>query len=185
MILICAILIAAMLWAIACASDEAAPNATATTAPPTTVPAGDRPAEPPTTAPTDVPPTNTPASASGPVTIDIDVNGDALQFSLASMSASAGPDVVVNFNNSPSVNSHNWAVVEAGTKDAVAADGTAAGPDNNWLPVNDSRIFASTILIGPGASAQATFTAPPAGTYQFVCTFPGHSFTMFGDSIVN
>jgi hypothetical protein len=29
------------------------------------------------------------------------------------------------------------------------------------------------------------FTAPAAGTYQFVCTFPGHNFTMFGDFIVN
>lgn len=185
LVILFAILSAVMLLAIACGSDEADPNATATTAPPNTVPAVDRPTEPPTTAPTDVPPTNTPASASGPVTIDIDVNGDALQFSLASMSASAGQDVVVNFNNSSSVNSHNWALVEAGTKDAVAADGTAAGPDNNWLPVNDPRIFGSTILIGPGASAQATFTAPPAGTYQFVCTFPGHNFTMFGDFIVN
>ena len=29
------------------------------------------------------------------------------------------------------------------------------------------------------------FTAPSAGTYQFVCTFPGHNFTMFGDFTVN
>ena len=28
------------------------------------------------------------------------------------------------------------------------------------------------------------FSAPPPGTYQFVCTFPGHSFTMFGEFVV-
>ena len=66
-------------------------------------------------------------------------------------------------------------------KDAVAAD---AGPVNNWVPVNDSRVIGSTVLIGPGESGQATFTAPPAGIYQFVCTFPGHNFTMFGDFVV-
>lgn len=27
---------------------------------------------------------------------------------------------------------------------------------------------------------EVRFTAPPPGNYQFVCTFPGHNFTMFG-----
>ena len=121
--------------------------------------------------------------ASGPVTIDISVNGDSLQFDLATMSAPAGEEIVVNFHNSSSVNTHNWALVEAGTKDEVASDGTAVGPTNHWLPVNDSRVLASTILVGPGASAAANFTAPAAGTYQFVCTFPGHNFTMFGEFV--
>ena len=101
------------------------------------------------------------------------------------MSATSGSDVVVTFNNSSGVNSHNWALVEAGTKDAVATDGLAAGQDNHWLPVGDSRVLGATILLGPGESADASFTAPSAGTYQFVCTFPGHNFTMFGDFTVN
>ena len=190
LVILFAILSAVMLLAIACGSDEADPDATATPAPPNTVPAAERTPEP-TVAPTAVPPTSAPAtsepatSVSGPVQLEIDVNGDALQFSVDSMSASAGAEVVVIFNNSSSVNTHNWALVEAGTKDAVAADGTAAGPDNNWLPVNDSRIIGSTVLIGPGENTQATFTAPSAGTYDFVCTFPGHNFTMFGEFIVN
>ena len=91
----------------------------------------------------------------------------------------------MTFNNSSSVNTHNWAMVEAGTKDAVATDGLAAGQDNNWLPVDDSRVIGATILLGPGESGQATFTAPAAGAYQFVCTFPGHNFTMFGEFTVN
>ena len=101
------------------------------------------------------------------------------------MSAAAGSEVVVTFNNSSGFNSHNWALVEAGTKDAVAIDGLAAGQGNHWLPVNDSRVLGATILLGPGESADATFTAPAAGTYQFVCTFPGHNSVMFGDFTVN
>ncbi len=183
-VILFAILSGIMLFAIACSSDEANPNATATTAPPNTVPAVERTAEP-TAAPTS---TSAPVSTSEPggtVMLDIDVNGDALQFNLGSMSAQAGADVVVTFNNSSSANIHNWALVEAGTKDAVAADGLTAGQANNWLPVNDPRVIASTILIAPGENGQATFTAPAAGTYQFVCTFPGHATLMFGDFTVN
>ena len=91
----------------------------------------------------------------------------------------------MTFSNSSATFSHNWVLVEAGTKDAVAQDGTAAGPANNWVPVNDSRVLGSTTLLGPGQSGEATFTAPAAGVYQFVCTFPGHNITMFGDFTVN
>ena len=182
-----AILSVAMLFAIACASDEANPNATATPAPPATIPVSDRAPEP-TMAPTAIPATAAPAptgSSSGVAKLVIDVNGDALEFSSGTMSAASGSDVVVTFNNSSGVNSHNWALVEAGTKDAVATDGLAAGQDNHWLPVGDSRVLGATILLGPGESADASFTAPSAGTYQFVCTFPGHNFAMFGDFTVN
>lgn len=185
LVILFAVLSAVMLLAIACGSDEADPNATATTAPPNTVPAQDRTAEP-TAAPTAIPATSAPApTGSGAAVLDIDVNGDALQFDLGSMSASAGAEVTVKFTNSSSVNTHNWALVEAGTKDAVSSDGTGAGPANNWLPVDDPRVIAATVLVGPGASGEVTFTAPASGTYQFVCTFPGHNFTMFGDFVAN
>ena len=187
LVILIALLSSVMLLAIACGSDEADPNATATPAPPNTVPASERTPEP-TAAPTAVPATRAPATsvpAGGPVQLDIDVNGDALQFDTDSFSVPAGSEVVLIFNNSSGIFTHNWALVQAGTKDAVAADGTAAGPDNNWLPVNDSRVIGSTVLVAPGESVQATFTAPGAGTYQFVCTFPGHNLTMFGDFIVN
>ena len=184
-VILFAIFSAVMLLGIACSSDEADPNATATTAPPNTVPVEDRPTEPAATeTPTPPPPADTKEPTDGVVELEIDVNGDALQFNVGSMSAPAGAEVVVTFNNSSGFNTHNWALVEAGTKDAVATDGLAAGQDNNWLPVNDARVIGSTILIGPGASGEATFTAPSAGTYQFVCTFPGHNNTMWGDFIV-
>lgn len=187
LLILSAMLSAVMLLAIACGSDEADPNATVTPAPPATVPVGDRATEPPPP-PTAMPAADTPVPSGGTggtVELAVDVQGDALQFSVASLSATAGSDVVVTFNNSSSVNSHNFAIVEAGTKDAVATDGLAAGQDNNWLPSNDSRVIGATILLGPGESGQATFTAPAAGAYQFVCTFPGHNFTMFGEFTVN
>ena len=189
LLILIAILSAVMLLAVACGGDEADPNATATPAPPNTVAPAERTPEPtvaPTAVPaTSAPATSAPATSAGPVQLDIDVNGDALQFNTNNFSASAGAEVVVTFNNSSGVNFHNFVLVQPGTKDAVAADGTAAGPANDWVPPGDSRVIANTVLISPGESAKVTFTAPPAGTYQFVCTFPGHNFTMFGDFIVN
>ena len=117
--------------------------------------------------------------------IIVDQAGDILAFNTASIAVDSGSEVTITFSNPSSVNTHNFVVVQQGTKDAVATDGITAGPDNNWLPVNDSRVIASTVLIGPGETGQVIFTAPAPGVYQFVCTFPGHNFTMFGDFIVN
>ena len=45
---------------------------------------------------------------------------------------------MVVFKNSPAANTHNLALVNSGSKNAVASDGTAANPTHNWLPVGDS-----------------------------------------------
>ena len=151
--------------AITTPTESAAPDVTATTAPePAAEPSG--------------------GSGAGD-SIDIGTDGDALKFSEEALSASSGSSVTVTFNNGSAVNQHNWVLVQDGTKDAVATDGTAAGPAAAWIKPGDERVVASSKLLNPGDSEAVTFTAPAAGTYQFVCTFPGHNFTMFGDFTVN
>jgi azurin len=39
-------------------------------------------------------------------------------------------------------------------------------------------------MIGGGESDTITFDAPEAGTYVFLCTFPGHYQVMRGEFIV-
>jgi azurin len=119
----------------------------------------------------------------GPIAVG--AKGNELAFDIDSITASSGDEVTISFDNASTVNTHNLVIVEDGTKDAVAIDGTGAGQDNNWVKPGDSRVIANTVLIGPGDSGEVTFTAPAPGTYQFVCTFPGHNFTMFGDFVVN
>ena len=123
------------------------------------------------------------AAPDGPetVSLEISVNGDALAFDKSEFSAGAGSEVVLTFSNVSIINQHNWVIVQPGTKDDVAARGTAAGPDNDWVQPDDPDVIANTKLLDAGATGEVTFAAPPAGTYQFVCTFPGHNFTMFGD----
>ena len=129
----------------------------------------------------DEPTTTTP----GPLALAISAVGDVPVFDIETLSANSGDEVTLTFSNPSTVQSHNFVIVQNGTKDAVAADGTGAGPDNDWIEPGDSRVIANTILIGPGGEAEVTFTAPAPGTYQFVCTFPGHNSTMFGDFVVN
>ena len=128
--------------------------------------------------------TTEPVSA-GPVVLAVSAVGETLTFDVPTLTAPSGSEVTITFDNPSANNQHNLVIVEAGTKDAVAADGTAAGPTNDWVAPGDARVIANTALLSGGASGEVSFTAPAQGTYQFVCTFPGHNFTMFGDFIVN
>ena len=124
------------------------------------------------------PPVDVPAGA-----LAISTEGDTLKFDQASLEAKAGSTVTVVFQNASTINQHNWVLVQSGTKDEVAAAGTEAGAEAQWIPRSDDRVLAKSGLLEPGGTQGVRFTVPAAGTYQFVCTFPGHNFTMFGDFV--
>lgn len=114
------------------------------------------------------------------VTIDIGSLGEQLKFSDDEMTVSAGAEVLLRFRNNSTTQQHNWVLVQFGAKDDIAAAGLAAGPGSDWIPQGDDRIVAHTELLDPGTSGQVRFTVPAAGSFQFLCTFPGHNQTMFG-----
>lgn len=107
--------------------------------------------------------------------------GDELRFDRVKLKKTALFKVRPTFINASTVNQHNWVLVKSGTKDEVAAAAAEAGAANSWIPPGDNRIIANTGLLNPGDIEEIRFTAPLVGTYQFLCTFPGHSATMFGD----
>ncbi len=123
-----------------------------------------------------------PADPGGPLTIS--VVGDSLQYDKQLLTVNAGSDVTLSFTNVATVQQHNWVLVKPGTKDAVALAGILAGVANGWIPVDDDRVLANSSLLDAGASEEIKFNAPAAGTYPFVCTFPGHNATMVGNFIV-
>ena len=110
--------------------------------------------------------------------------GDALKFDLDTLTAKAGSRVMVTFDNASSVSEHNWLLVQPGTSDSVAVAGIAAGAENSYVPPGDERVLAYIPLLDPETTGEVQFVAPAAGTYEFVCTVPGHQFTMLGDFIV-
>ncbi len=105
-------------------------------------------------------------------------SSDEFQFTIDSLTAKSGEEVTLRFSNNAVTQQHNWVMVQDGTKDEVATAGLV--DPVNWLNSDDPNVVASVRLLNPGESAQVTFTAPAAGAYQFVCTYPGHNATMFG-----
>jgi azurin len=142
------------------------------------------PTPPPT--PTRAAAATRPSQPAAAVTLEIASVGEEFRFDKSKLTAKAGATVVVYFKNNAKTPGlqHNWVLVKAGTKDAVAVAGTAAGPANDWIPRNDARVVVNTKLVDPGKTYGVAFNAPAPGTYQFVCTFPGHNITMFGEFVV-
>jgi uncharacterized cupredoxin-like copper-binding protein len=107
----------------------------------------------------------------GPVALSFEGN-DSFQFTPSSASVSAGDEVEVTLTNAGALE-HSWVLVGEGTDAATATDANAI---NN----------ATTGTVAPGGTGTATFTAPDAGSYQFVCTVPGHAAAgMVGTLTVN
>jgi azurin len=129
----------------------------------------------------------TPTSApAGPITLEISSVGEEQRFDKDTLTATQGAQVTLKFDNVSTTLQHNWILVKAGAKDDVATRGTLF-PTGDWIDPNDADIIdaAHTKLLASGGVEEISFTAPPAGTYQFVCTFPGHNATMFGDFVVS
>jgi azurin len=127
------------------------------------------------------------AAAAQEVTLEIGSKGDELLFDKAELTAPAGAKVTLKFKNNASAasgNKHNWVLAKAGQADAIAADGIAAGEASNYLKAGDNRVIANTKLIEAGKEDTVTFTAPAAGSYDFICTFPGHNVAMKGKLVV-
>jgi azurin len=115
-------------------------------------------------------------------TIDIGSDGENLAFDKTELSAPAGSAVTLRLQNNSAAQQHNWVLVngDGSVADTVAEAGLTAGPDAGYIAAGDANILANTPLANGGETVEFTFTAPPAGTYTYVCTVPGHAALMRG-----
>jgi plastocyanin len=113
---------------------------------------------------------------SGGGSLSVTTPGEQLAFQPATLSATAGQQVSVAFKNGSTAQKHNWVLVKGGDDVATQVDeaASAAGEAAGYIPADKANIIANTNLLDGGASGTATFTAPAAGTYTYLCTFPGH-----------
>lgn len=111
---------------------------------------------------------------------------DVMAFSTAEIRVKSGTTVKINFVNkaTDAAMKHNIFIVKNGTAEAVATASITAGPDKNFIPDDKTNILFTSNVLEPGQSEVLTFAAPPAGTYQFVCTYPGHWQKMNGKFVV-
>ena len=78
---------------------------------------------------------------------------------------------------------HNLVITKPGTVNAVGEAGLnlgLKGSELNYVPKTNDVLFHSNI-VEPEKSESIYFIAPKqAGTYSYVCTFPGHYTLMQG-----
>lgn len=127
-----------------------------------------------------------PAAAAGDVAkVKIGVIPAVMKFDKTEFDVKAGQKVMLLFSNEKCPLQHNICILKPGTKDKVAAEALKAIADPNFMKNNcfvDSPdiLFKGTKLVGIGQSDLIEFTAPAAGDYPYICTFPGHTALMFG-----
>jgi azurin len=126
-----------------------------------------------------------PAAAVAEITIKPDT-ANPLAYDTKEFKVKSGQKVKLTFNNThPAVpQPHNIVIAKAGSKDkllalamqmATAPDGMAKG----FIPESPDILF-HTKLLQPNTSETLEFTAPAAGEYPYICTFPGHGVIMNG-----
>jgi nitrite reductase (NO-forming) len=95
---------------------------------------------------------------------------DTFTFDPDTASANAESLVEVTLKNEGALE-HTWALVSA---------------DVDLATVSDADALIGATTVPPGESKTISFTAPAAGTYQYVCTIPGHaSAGMVGTITIN
>jgi glucose/arabinose dehydrogenase/azurin len=105
-----------------------------------------------------------------------------LKFDKTLLEVKAGSNVKLIFNNTDDMQ-HNFVIVMPG-KTAEAGNKALAlglkGPEKNYIPDTPIILF-HTNLIQPTSKDTIYFTAPTKpGDYQYVCTYPGHAYVMYG-----
>ena len=124
---------------------------------------------------------------------EITISGnDTMQFDIKNFDVTAGKEVKLTFKNTGKLPKiamgHNLVLLKKGiTAIAFGQKALGAGANAvNPLPESlKSDVIASTKLLGPGEQEILTFTAPnDPGSYEYVCTFPGHFAMMRGTMTV-
>ncbi len=104
---------------------------------------------------------------------------DTMKFAPAVIRVKAGDTVKVNLKTTSTMPkmamAHNFVLLTAGADPAAVATAGATARQTDFIsPKSKPQIIAATSLAGGGETVTVEFTAPAAGKYTFICTFPGH-----------
>jgi len=120
------------------------------------------------------------AEATGPAVTLEESADDSVDYSSKALEAPAGSKITLTLTNKSTDKQFNWVLAKPGKMFSVATNGSAESEATGYLKPGDPDIIVNTKLIKPGATDTITFSAPPAGEYQFFCTFPGYFIRMNG-----
>ena len=120
---------------------------------------------------------------------EVVISGDDLmKFDLSEIKVKAGQKVKVTLRHKGkldiNVMGHNFVILKQGVNLAEFAAKAAVSRDNQYIPKDTQDVIVHTNMIGGGQTSSVEFDAPALGTYDFLCSFPGHYAMMKGKFIV-
>ncbi|NRB53333.1 MAG: azurin [Saprospiraceae bacterium] len=134
-------------------------------------------------------PKETAAPASTGEVVEITLTGnDQMQYDQVYLKVKAGSTVKLTLKHvgsmAKTVMGHNFVLLAKGTNMATFAQEAVAAKDNDYIPEGTDAVIASTKMLGGGEEATIEFVAPEKGTYDYLCSFPGHYGVMKGKFVV-
>jgi len=113
---------------------------------------------------------------------------DQMRFDKNEIRVKAGQTVKLTFVHvgqmAKNVMGHNFVLLTQGTDINQFGNEAVQAANNDYIPQNTNKVIAHTKMLGGGESTTIEFQAPQAGTYDFICSFPGHYAIMRGKFIV-
>lgn len=107
---------------------------------------------------------------------------DQMKYDVTAFEVTSGQKVSVTLTNAGTLPkaamSHNFVLLKSGVDmKAFATAGMTQAANGYIAPDQADKIIAHTQMLGPKETETITFTAPAAGTYDYLCTFPGHEMS--------
>jgi azurin len=104
---------------------------------------------------------------------------DDMKYSVTDIPAKAGETLrlkLVSKGTLPKVAmAHNVVVLKAGAKQTDFANAAAMARTTDFIPPDmKDQVVGASGLAGPGETVEVTVKIPAAGSYPYICTFPGH-----------
>lgn len=112
---------------------------------------------------------------------------DTMQFDTKAIEIKADETIKLTLKNvgkAPKVAmGHNLVILKAGANFMAFAGKAGAARESEYIPEDPeskAMMLAHTKLLGPDETDSIIFKAPAAGSYEFLCSFPGHFALMKG-----
>ena len=116
------------------------------------------------------------------------ITSDRRKFNLRKITVKAGQKIKLTLTHTGKLDKrvmgHNVVFLKQGVKTSAFASKAAAAKGNDYIPEGSTDMVANTKMLGGGETTTIEFTAPAAGTYDYICSFPAHYAMMKGKLIV-
>ena len=125
-----------------------------------------------------------------PAVAEVVIEGnDQMKFNTSLIEVSEGQTVKLTLKHvgtmAKAAMGHNWVLLNSGVDKADFAAAAISAKDNDYIPADRAGdIIAHTQTIGGGEEVTIEFEAPAKGSYEFICSFPGHYGMMNGKFVV-